>query len=136
MASKTVCPITRQEFVDAAVPLKVSINGHTFGAMPRYGEDGKSSGYYVNGKITLRIGGKDVTCQVGLNVSVVGSKDMPFVPYVAPSTTDAAQPAVPPSQSPEVKAIMAASKAKAIAEELAAKANTGKPATAPAAAAK
>ena len=106
MAEKTTCPVSRKEFAEGAKPLVVTINGQNFGAMPRAGEEGKSAGYYINGKITITVNGKPVVCQIGLNVSAVGSKDLPV---------ELERPAI----SPEVAKIMAESKARAKEQELA-----------------
>ena len=36
-----------------------------------------SLGWYLNGKATLEIDGKPVQVQIGLNLGLVGSKDLP-----------------------------------------------------------
>jgi hypothetical protein len=36
-----------------------------------------SLGWYLNGKATLEIDGKPVQVQIGLNLTLVGSKDLP-----------------------------------------------------------
>lgn len=73
---KTVCPISRQEFQAGAKPLAVSIEGKLVTAPPRNFSTG-SFGFYLNEKITLLIGGVHVTCQVGMTVTVIGSKELP-----------------------------------------------------------
>lgn len=75
MAVKTVCPITRTEFDEAAQPLSVNIGGHHFQATPMVFSS-NSFGFHANGKLSLSIGGKPVLCQVGLNITVVGSKEL------------------------------------------------------------
>jgi hypothetical protein len=95
---KTSCPITRQVFKDhgaAATPV-VTIAGQHVSAVPKTFSTG-SVGYYGNGKVQLMVDGVAVMCQVSVNVTVIGSGDLPALPTVI---------------SPEVAAIMAASKAK------------------------
>ena len=36
-----------------------------------------SFGWYLNGKTTIEINGKQVSVQIGMNLTVVGSKDLP-----------------------------------------------------------
>ena len=106
---KTTCPITRQAFTlhgTASTPV-VSIAGQGVAVAPREfkqaaGASGASMGYYGNGKVQLMIDGVPTMCQVGLTITVIGSKDLP-------ATTQG----TPPSQSASVLAIMAASKATA-----------------------
>ena len=70
------CPVTRAEFRDGAKPLKVEINGVPLMAEVKEFSTG-SFGWYLNGKTTVEIGGKPVSVQIGLNMTVVGSKDLP-----------------------------------------------------------
>ncbi|MBM3993589.1 MAG: hypothetical protein FJ303_05475 [Planctomycetes bacterium] len=76
MAAKTTCPITRAEFMKDAKPVEVVINGQTMTAEPREFSTG-SLGWNINNKMTIKIGDKSVTVQVGMNLTVVGSKDLP-----------------------------------------------------------
>jgi hypothetical protein len=73
---KTVCPISREQFQAAAKPLAVSIEGKLVTAPPKDFSTG-SFGFYLNEKIALLLGGVHVTCQVGMTVTVVGSKELP-----------------------------------------------------------
>jgi hypothetical protein len=75
MAVKTVCPISRETFKQAAQPLGVRIGEAAFTAAPKDFTSG-SFGYYANGKFTQTIDGKPVTFQVGLVITAVGSKDL------------------------------------------------------------
>jgi hypothetical protein len=74
MASK--CPITREQFAGSAKPLKVEINGQTFMAEVKQFSTG-SFGWNINTKVTIEVGGQPVNVQVGLNMAVVGSKELP-----------------------------------------------------------
>jgi hypothetical protein len=77
MAKKTVCPISRSEFWQKAEDLKVSINGQDFIFAEKKGFSTGSLGWYLNGKTTVDIGGKRVAVQIGLNLTIVGSKELP-----------------------------------------------------------
>lgn len=72
MASK--CSITRAEFQEGAEPVTVVINGQELLAEVKEFSTG-SFGWYLNGKTTLRIGNKAVPVQIGMNLTVVGSKE-------------------------------------------------------------
>jgi hypothetical protein len=74
--AKTNCPITRQQFHDGAKPVTVTIDGQTLTAPKKEFSTG-SLGWYVNGKITLDVNGVAVPVQVGLNLTIVGSKELP-----------------------------------------------------------
>jgi hypothetical protein len=74
--AKTACPITRNEFREHAKPLAIKINGLDFQADPREFSTG-SLGWYLNGKTTIEIEGKRVAVQIGMNLTVVGSKELP-----------------------------------------------------------
>lgn len=72
MAKK--CAITRAEFVAGAEPLSIVINGQELLAEVKEFSTG-SFGWYLNGKSTIRIGDKAVPVQIGMNLTVVGSKE-------------------------------------------------------------
>ncbi len=74
--AKTNCPISRQEFKDHAKAIKVMIGDSSILADAREFSTG-SLGWYANGKITIDINGKTVSVQVGLNMTIVGSKELP-----------------------------------------------------------
>ena len=76
MAKKTTCPVTRSEFVDKAQPIEYAIAGVPLVADVKEFSTG-SLGWNTNGKITLKVGEKNVAVQVGLNLTIVGSKDLP-----------------------------------------------------------
>ncbi len=72
----TTCPITRSQFQENAQPVKVVINGVEMTAEVKEFRTG-SFGWYLNNKATIDVGGTAVTVQVGANLTVVGSKDLP-----------------------------------------------------------
>jgi len=80
VAMKTECPVSRETFREKApLVLPVSIAGKSFDGVKKEFSTG-SLGWNVNSKVQIEIDGKMVTCQVGLNVTIVGSKE-----FLAPS---------------------------------------------------
>lgn len=79
MPAKTTCSISRKQFTENAKPVEVIING-----IPMTGEVKEFStgslGWYLNGKMTIKIGDTPVTVQIGMNMTIVGSKDLPKDP--------------------------------------------------------
>jgi hypothetical protein len=82
MPPKTVCPISRADFLAKASSVKVELDGFPMHAAPREFSTG-SFGWYVNGKANIMVDGKPISVQVGLNLTVVGSKEMPKTPGAA-----------------------------------------------------
>jgi hypothetical protein len=76
MAKKTTCPISRSEFRQKAKPVTVTINGVPLPAEVKEFSTG-SLGWYLNGKTMIDIGGTPVSVQIGLNLTIVGSKELP-----------------------------------------------------------
>lgn len=74
MASKTSCPVTAAQFAEKAEPLKISINGQEMLAEVKQFSTG-SFGWYLNGKTVISIDGKALSVQIGMNMTVVGSKE-------------------------------------------------------------
>ncbi|RLS29307.1 MAG: hypothetical protein DWH79_11965 [Planctomycetota bacterium] len=74
--AKSTCPVSRAEFLDGATPLIVVVNGVVMEAEVKEFSTG-SLGWYLNGKIEVNVAGKPVTVQIGLNMTVAGSKDLP-----------------------------------------------------------
>jgi hypothetical protein len=74
--AKTTCPITRQQFAGGAKPVEVTINGNKMTAHPKEFSTG-SLGWYLNGKTEIDVNGVMVTVQVGMNLTIVGSKELP-----------------------------------------------------------
>ena len=71
---KTVCPITREQFLKAATPQTIKIGEFSFAATPKEFSTG-SLGWNLNEKLTVPIDGVLCKVQVGLNITVVGSKE-------------------------------------------------------------
>jgi hypothetical protein len=76
MAKKTTCPITRSDFRHQAKPVAVTINGIPLQAEVKEFSTG-SLGWYLNGKTTIDVGGTLVSVQIGMNLTIVGSKELP-----------------------------------------------------------
>lgn len=74
--AKTTCPISRAEFRSHAKPLPITIGDKHYQAVVKEFSTG-SLGWNVNDKITLEIDGKMVTVQIGMNLTIVGSKELP-----------------------------------------------------------
>jgi hypothetical protein len=68
--------VTRAEFRESAQPVKVEINGVPMIAEVKEFSTG-SLGWYLNGKSVIDVGGKQVTVQIGMNITVIGSKELP-----------------------------------------------------------
>ena len=68
--------ITRADFRESAQPVKVVINDIPMMAEVKEFSTG-SLGWYLNGKSTIRINDKPVSVQIGLNLTIVGSKELP-----------------------------------------------------------
>ena len=76
MAKKTSCPISRGQFRAKAKAVTVNIQGAPFQAAVKEFSTG-SLGWYLNGKTTIEIDGTPVAVQIGLNLTIVGSKELP-----------------------------------------------------------
>jgi hypothetical protein len=76
MAKKTRCPITRDQFRAGAKPLTVTIAGVPLAAEVKEFSTG-SMGWYLNGKTLVEVDGTPVAVQIGLNLTIVGSKELP-----------------------------------------------------------
>ena len=72
--AKSPCPLSKTQFIDKAEPVKVVINGQELIADKREFSTG-SFGWYHNGKISITVDGKPLSVQVGINLTVVGSKE-------------------------------------------------------------
>jgi hypothetical protein len=80
MAKKTTCPISRKEFLAHAKPLTIKI-GELAPMVANAREFSTGSlGWNLNGKTDMQINGVWVTVQIGLNMTLVGSKDLPKEP--------------------------------------------------------
>jgi hypothetical protein len=74
--AKTTCPISRKEFHEKAKPVQVKIGEAPFLGEVREFSTG-SLGWYLNGKTTIDVGGTPVSVQIGMNLTIVGSKELP-----------------------------------------------------------
>ena len=72
--AKSPCPLTKTQFVEKAEPVRVSLNGQEMLAEVKEFSTG-SFGWYLNGKTVVTVDGKPVAVQVGMNLTVVGSKE-------------------------------------------------------------
>ncbi len=75
MAKKIVCPITRAEFHENAKSVTVQIGEDRLEADVKEFSTG-SLGWYLNGKTKIEINGIKVPVQIGLTLTVVGSKEL------------------------------------------------------------
>lgn len=72
--AKSPCPVSKTQFLEHAEAVKVVLNGNEMLAERREFSTG-SFGWYLNGKTTITVDGKPLNVQVGLNLTVVGSKE-------------------------------------------------------------
>ncbi|MGZ3458802.1 MAG: hypothetical protein ACXU86_09870 [Archangium sp.] len=72
--AKSPCPVSLSQFQEKAEPLKVVINGQEMLAEVKAFSTG-SFGWYINGKTTVTVDGKLLSVQIGMNMTVVGSKE-------------------------------------------------------------
>jgi hypothetical protein len=72
--AKSPCPVSLSQFLEKAEPLKVVINGQEMLAEVKSFSTG-SFGWYINGKTTVTVDGKPLSVQIGMNLTVVGSKE-------------------------------------------------------------
>jgi hypothetical protein len=73
---KTECPISRREFLAQAKSVEVVINGVPTLAQVKEFSTG-SFGWHHGDKVVVRVGDTLVKCQVGLTLTVIGSKEAP-----------------------------------------------------------
>ncbi len=76
MAKKTSCPITREQFRSKAKQVPITIAGQNLAADVKEFSTG-SLGWYLNGKTVIEIDGVPVSVQIGMNLTIVGSKELP-----------------------------------------------------------
>ncbi len=73
--AKSTCPISRAQFVEKAEPVRVVINGQEMLAELKEFSTG-SFGWNLNGKTVITVDGKPLSVQIGMNMTVVGSKEV------------------------------------------------------------
>ena len=76
MSRKTTCPITRDQFRSKAKPVTITI-GEVPTLVPTKEFSTGSLGWYLNGKTIIEIDGKPVQVQLGLSLTIIGSKELP-----------------------------------------------------------
>ena len=74
--AKTHCPVSRVQFRAHAKPVTITINGVPLSASVKEFATG-SLGWYLNGKTTIEVDGVAVPVQIGMNMTIVGSKELP-----------------------------------------------------------
>jgi hypothetical protein len=72
--AKSPCPVSLTQFLEKAEPVKVTINGQEMLAEVKSFSTG-SFGWYINGKTVIQVDGKSLSVQIGMNMTVVGSKE-------------------------------------------------------------
>ena len=72
--AKMACAISKTQFIEKAEPIKVVLNGQELLADKKEFSTG-SFGWFYSGKINVMVDGKPLSVQVGMNLTVVGSKD-------------------------------------------------------------
>lgn len=73
--AKNPPPISLTAFQAAAQPIKVVINGVEMTADVKAPFSTGSFGWNINGKTTITVDGKALPVQIGMNLTVVGSKE-------------------------------------------------------------
>ena len=98
-SSKPGLGITREQFRTSAPSVKVVINGKEFDVAKKEFSTG-SLGWYLNDKMDVEIAGVKVKVQIGLNLTIVGSKELPQDQASAPPSPPAGPaPAAGPTPS-------------------------------------
>lgn len=73
---KTKCPISLADFLETAKAMPIVIGGQAYSAPPRKFASG-SFGWYVNEKLFYSLGGQELKVQIGINLTIIGSKEAP-----------------------------------------------------------
>lgn len=68
--------ITRESFLETAKPIALKIGDYPITADVKQFSTG-SLGWYGNSKIVLPVGDESVRVQIGLTITVIGSKTLP-----------------------------------------------------------
>jgi hypothetical protein len=89
MAKKTSCPITRDQFRANAKAVQITLNGQSLNVPVKFFSTG-SLGWYLNNKMDIDVGGTAVSVQIGLNMTIIGSKELP--PDPAPAAAASSTP--------------------------------------------
>ena len=76
-ATATRCPVSRKQFADNAKGIVVTLpDGQKLLLDVKQFSTG-SMGWYCNGKVSVDLNGTPVKCQVGFQLTVIGSKELP-----------------------------------------------------------
>ena len=70
--AKSPCPLSKTQFLEKAEAVKLTIGTNELIADKR---EFSTFGGYHNGKTTITVDGKPLSVQVGINLTVVGSKE-------------------------------------------------------------
>lgn len=74
---KTTCPVTREQF-NAKAPRSIAVKiGETVVSANLHDFSSGSLGWYFGDKVTIEVDGVPCRVQVGLNMTLIGSKDLP-----------------------------------------------------------
>lgn len=73
---KTVCPISRGQFRKAAKAVKVNVAGNDQ-LIPTKEFSTGSLGWFLNGKTVIEVDGVACEVQMGLTLTIIGSKELP-----------------------------------------------------------
>ncbi len=75
--SKRECRVSRQQFSGNAKAVPVNFDG--FGILNAEAREFStgSFGWYANGKMQMRVDGEVVDVQIGVTMTVIGSKELP-----------------------------------------------------------
>jgi hypothetical protein len=96
MSRKTTCPITREQFRGQAKPVTITVGGVPM-VVPTKEFSTGSLGWYLNGKTVLEIDGTPVQVQLGLSLTIIGSKELPSdapTPALSGASAQTAAPSV------------------------------------------
>lgn len=74
--AKAPCAISRAEFRQAAQALECKLADSLQLAEAKEFSTG-SLGWFANGKMPVKVGNKVVQVQIGLNLTIIGSKELP-----------------------------------------------------------
>lgn len=73
---KAECPVSRAHFRQHAKPIVASINGQSVTLEVKFFDTG-SVGFFAGERIKLDVGGVIVPFQLGINLTAIGSKQLP-----------------------------------------------------------
>lgn len=73
---RIACAISREQFKAGAKPMQLMVNGIPMAAMVKEFSTG-SFGWNLNGKAVIEVNGIPLDVQLGFNLTVIGSKEVP-----------------------------------------------------------